>query len=408
MKRTICIVAILALCAPVLAQETLELRVVDEFDASVVDGSGGGTFNIEIQGRLNSDTSDGLALWGVNMTTSGSTYAGPVYDLCVELIDLAPDPGNDSDQFQKNKGLTNPDDGSGRTGFGGSCDGAGGLWQIGGGQNTIGNTGPTQYPFGPVVLDIANLTDWYVLAEGTVTIPALEVEDEDLVLTLDTGFANTIDKPATGPDVYDVSLANATIASALTFEGHAAGDPPYVVGDWYSWKPHLNIGPMSITFPATGTGDPGAGVETRLGSITELSLTFSEAMDTTTILASNIIVCGEANGDPGDPILTWAIGDTELTMTFTANQLGNGQTGTADRYKIALPATAESALGQLIDCSNGGCAIECLAQYGNVSNGGKTARVTNALDRNLISSNYQTPTTTASYDLIHAGGKSGG
>ena len=388
MKRMICIVAVLALCAPVLAQETLELRIVDEFDASSVDGSSGGTFNIEIQGRLNTTSSEGLALWGVNLDTNGSTYVG--YDLCAQLTDLAPLAYPDgSAYFEKNRGLTNPD------GFGGTCNGDGGLWQIGGGQNTIGNTGPTAYPFGPVVTGFCNGTSWTTLAEGSVTIPALS---DDLVLRLNTGFANTIDSPVTGPPVYDVSMANVSIVGDLTFTGGLPPVPPEIVGSWYSRKSHGALGDLDKEFDPSFTGDPhtvtaswemsvpvdGIGMETRKDSVTDLWCTFSEPMDTTSITTADVIVTSNNSAPINPTSLSWTNGDTELHMIFSAGQLPNGQllANLPDRYVACITSN-------LVDANDGlslvgDTDVEFICHFGNVWPflGGKYK--TNSIDRSKL------------------------
>ena len=58
----------------------------------------------------------------------------------------------------------------GYSGTPGECEGSPCLWQLGGGQNTIGNEGPPAYPVGEVVFDVAD-DAWTVLAEGTLTVP---------------------------------------------------------------------------------------------------------------------------------------------------------------------------------------------------------------------------------------------
>ena len=392
MKRMICIVAVLALCAPVLAQETLELRVVVPPDLTSVDAGAGGTFDVEIQGRLNTSTSEGLALWGVNITTSGSTHVG--FDLCTDMPTIfAPLAFPDgSAYFEKNRGLTNPD------GFGGTCDGAHGLWQIGGGQNTIGNTGPTAYPFGPIVTGFGNGTTYVTLAEGQVTIPALS---DNLVLTLDTGFANTIDLPAGAGPVYDVSLANVSIIGDLTFTP-PAGEPPYIVGQWKTWANHGQFpANLELYHPINQAGaptqNPYTGIEPRRTSISKLTCEFSEPI--VLPLASAITMDGCVNG-PYNPTSVALDGTgTILTMNWTGIPNGLNAT-TPDIYVVTINPAG------LIDVNDGleltgDNDIEIWGHFGNVwlLPIPVTRYKTNATDYNNCGNNYASPIIQTSVQL---------
>ncbi len=197
MKKLLSIVAVMALCAAPVMADTLELRITSDGTPDAVSGAAG-TFNIEIEGRLVSGDTDGLALFGVNMTSD-------VVNLCDTAKFLVEAPAALS-EFDRNEGLTNPPD-MAASGFSGTCDGADGLWQIGGGQNTIGNTGPTLYPVGTVETGVCN-SGWTVLAEGTIEVT------ETTTLTLDTGFANTLDVSG-GPSVYPVTAATVNIVGGL-------------------------------------------------------------------------------------------------------------------------------------------------------------------------------------------------
>ncbi len=194
LSKVLAAAAAFGLAVPVMA-DTLELRVVGDGDAASVDGSGG-PVNVFIQGRIQSATDDGLALWGANLSDAGVGGA----DVTSAVLDS---PGGDIDQFKKNLGLTNP------AGYGGTAIG-GDLIQIGGGQNTIGNAGPTLFPVGTVATDVANGAGWVNLASGTYDASG---EGSDVLLTLDTGFANTL-AADTGP-VFPVNAATVTIGGAL-------------------------------------------------------------------------------------------------------------------------------------------------------------------------------------------------
>lgn len=202
MSKVLAAAAAFGLAVPVMA-DTLELRVVGDSDASTVDGSGGAV-NVFIQGRIQGATDFGLALWGANLSDQGAGGA----DVTSAVLDS---PGGDIDQFKKNLGLTNP------AGYGGTAIG-GNLIQIGGGQNTIGNSGPTLFPVGTVATDVANGAAWVNLASGTYNASG---EGDDVVLTLDTGFANTL--AANSGPVFPVNAATVTIVSALTIEVGGGG-----------------------------------------------------------------------------------------------------------------------------------------------------------------------------------------
>ena len=204
MKKLLSIVAVMALCAAPVMADTLELRVVAD-ETSIPVGVET-TVGITIEGQLVTGDTDGLALFGVNLTASGDVAV----DLCDTAAFLVTAPAALS-EFDRNEGLTNPPD-MAASGFSGTCDGANGLWQIGGGQNTIGNTGPTLYPVGSVETGVCN-SGWTVLAEGTITLTL--GAGEEVTLTLDTGFANTLDTGTTGT-VYPVTAATVTITDAAT------------------------------------------------------------------------------------------------------------------------------------------------------------------------------------------------
>jgi hypothetical protein len=86
--------------------------------------------------------------------------------------------------------LTNPSSSPNLSGYSGTCDGAGDLLQLGGGQNTIGNTpGGAPYPIGAVVPGKGN-GGWTTIAAGDIFV-TLAV-GEDYFVSVDTVFANTI------------------------------------------------------------------------------------------------------------------------------------------------------------------------------------------------------------------------
>ena len=208
-KLSVALVAAL-FAGTAFGQSVLTLSVTDDGGmATATVSAEGEVVNVEIHGVLSGDASDGLALFGVNMTNTGSAamnLAGPNFVLAAPAGDVA--------NFDRNLGVTNPPGPvPGPTGFGGTDDGNNGLLQIGGGQNTIGNTGPALYPVGPVATGVA-IADT-VLAEGSFTVPVGATEGDEWILTLDTGFANVIDLGQAGP-VYNVTAANVVIGGELT------------------------------------------------------------------------------------------------------------------------------------------------------------------------------------------------
>jgi hypothetical protein len=213
--------------------DQFHIRVVGDSDAALVNAGESEVVNVFIQGMLDSDgmggasTSEGLALWGSNLSDAGTLSV----DLCNTsgfLVGATAGAAN----FDRNLGLTNPpgpnpSDMGVKTGYKGTCNGAGVLLQIGGGQNTIGNTDPPQYPVGSVTTGIAKDV-WFDLAEGTITTPGAGAFTDDIVLTLDSPFANVLDDTGTGmPPVFAVSAAEGThIDGALTIHPQTDTTPP--------------------------------------------------------------------------------------------------------------------------------------------------------------------------------------
>ena len=223
MKKVLGIAAIAAMFVASSAMAaTLELRVVTDGDSATATVTAGDMVNVFVQARLDGGgaaTSDGLALWGSNIKDLG---ADPV-DLCdtsAFLVTSTAAMGNfdrvDTLGNITNFGLTNPSASPNLSGYSGTCDSSGGLWQLGGGQNTIGNTpGGAPYPIGTVDTGIAN-GGWITVAEGMIATPGEQVDD--LVLTLDTAFANTINTGQAGVpySVTEVASGDIDVSGALT------------------------------------------------------------------------------------------------------------------------------------------------------------------------------------------------
>jgi hypothetical protein len=200
MKKTLGVAAIAALFAASAMAATVDVRVVTDGNANLAPG--GGIVNVFVQTQLSAG-SDGLALIGWNLTSSGS--GTPAADLCDTsgFLLLAPALMANFDRLAtgggsfSNFGLTNPSASPNLSGYSGTCDGTGGLLQLGGGQNTIGNTpGNAPYPIGTVDTGVGN-SGYVTIAEGFIDSAALT--DGSWTICADTVFANELDSPAAGP-----------------------------------------------------------------------------------------------------------------------------------------------------------------------------------------------------------------
>lgn len=211
MKKSLCVAAVAALfCASSVMAATLKVRIVEtgsQLTSTDIDENTPTTVDVQIQAALDgteaagSPTSDGLAIIGLNVKQAGDA----AIDLCdtSAFLVVAPaamqafDRKNTAGAGFTNDGLTNPSGSPNISGYSGTCDGAAGLLQIGGGQNTIGNTvGGAPYPVGAVVSGRGN-SGWQVIATGSIDVPAM-ADGESVTLTPDTVFANTLDNFAGG------------------------------------------------------------------------------------------------------------------------------------------------------------------------------------------------------------------
>jgi hypothetical protein len=290
-----------------MAQTTLTLRVVTDGDAASTSAGPSEAVNVFVKGILSGDANGGLALWSSNMTNTGSVSV----DLCdrtnVMLLDA---PAGNMQYFARNLGLTNPGPGGSTdvTGYSGTCDGAMGLWQIGGGLNTINNTGPTLYPIGtPIPLGVADAVE-VVLAEGTITTPA-SFNSGDIVLTLGSEFANVILAGEVGP-VYAVEEASTALNGALTITAGVVTPP--VVTDAWSFGYHAGSVNADLGLPLNVGG---SAVEPRQinaqASPLYLEVTFGENMAAgAQSVTTNPAIAGvTATGD----------GSATILVTFPAN-----------------------------------------------------------------------------------------
>lgn len=225
MKKVFSVMAIAGLlCATSAFAASLEVRVVGDGDAASINVGGPGPVNVFVQARLDgggAPTSAGLALIGWNMTGTGNGGAANP-DLCdtsgflltstlvMDQFDRLANPGPGFSNF----GLTNPSASPNLSGYSGTCSGTM-LLQLGGGQNTIGNTpGGAPYPIGSVDQGIGN-GGWVTIAEGIFDVPALGA-GENIVLAADTVFANTINTGQASAPYAVTEVTNITVTGDLT------------------------------------------------------------------------------------------------------------------------------------------------------------------------------------------------
>jgi hypothetical protein len=254
MKKLLVLGAVFGLCVvPSLAQTTLQVRVVTTGDAATTAVDPGDVVPVMIQAQLGGTPTDGLALVGLNLEDESDQV-----DLCNQTLFLVTAPTSPVDikaHFDRNGGLTNPPGGP-VSGFSGTCDGALGLWQLGGGQNTIGNTGtPVNYPSGTVLEGVAN-GGWVTIASGTLLTPA--AGNGTIVVAADTVFANTLDAGQTGP-VYDVSeVASGNISAGGTLTITVGVTQPDCAAADVNCDGSVNTGDLlSVRAPGTwGTSGP--------------------------------------------------------------------------------------------------------------------------------------------------------
>jgi len=301
MKKLLCVAAIAAMCVvPAMAQTTLNLRIAADKAQAGPDEA----VHIQILGELTGDPSEGLALWSTNLTNQGSATA----DLCdrtnVLLLDA---PAGDMQSFARNLGLTNPGPGGSTdaTGYSGTCDGAMGLWQIGGGLNTIHNTGPTLYPIAASIpTGVADGAE-VVLAEGDLTTPS-DFTTGNIILTLDSPFANVITADETGP-VYAVEEAQVVLTTASVQID--SGPPPVanvVSAASYGYHAGAVAADLGIPVAVAGTTVEGRQIDAQ-GTRLYLVVTMDKNMSS-----------GSVTLDPAVAATATADGSADLVITFDA------------------------------------------------------------------------------------------
>ncbi|MBN1513127.1 MAG: hypothetical protein JXB13_14020 [Phycisphaerae bacterium] len=175
-----------------------------------------------------------------------------------------------------------------------------------------------------------------------------------------------------------------------------------IVGDWCSWKYHgAALGKLDVKFPqAPLTRAP---IETREGSVTELTFTFSHAADPATFSPASVIVC--PLGTPPPTTATLSPDGITATLTWPLGAIQNGESGGSvhNHYTVCICSTVKDTLNPPNSLS-GDRDVDFAASFGNVRTDGVIAnwQNVNANDRSALVANYtNTPTAAqaAIYDI---------
>lgn len=303
MRKLSCLAAVAALSVATVAKaDTVELRIVTDANASSANVANDAVVNVFIQGRVVGGTTDGLALWGANVSPSGSL----AFDLTDTSAFLLEAPGSMAN-FDRNLGLTNPPgpvpaDLGVKTGYKGTASGVE-LLQVGGGQNTIGNTDPPAFPVGAVVDQVGN-AGFEDFAVGTLTAPS--AGSGSIVIGCNTAFANLLSDFAGGSPFAVEAATSVDCVGDLTINVAAGvADPPLIqaVG---SDAVHSGAGTFSNPVALTGFNSEGRARTAAAGDVS-LTVQFDKAIATGLATVS---------GGPGGEIVT-SNDSTTVTISFT-------------------------------------------------------------------------------------------
>jgi hypothetical protein len=201
------------LTAPALAGTGMTLSIVRTDCVTFNDVAGDWAYPVTLQfdiyGQLTGDASDGLAAVGFDVS---ATLAGAAYDITAagpnSPATITPPGEGNMNSFVKNQGITNP------AGYGGTAVG-GKLVQVGGAQDTIGNSVGMVAPFptGPVVLNVGNGSP-AKLAHVSITLDSEPAPGQKYTFTVDNVFGNVINPGQAGP-VYSVSALDPVSSVSL-------------------------------------------------------------------------------------------------------------------------------------------------------------------------------------------------
>lgn len=174
------------------------------------------TLKFDIKGQLTGDASDGLAAVGFDLS---ATFEAAAYDITSAGPNpaAAVTPGASMGSFVRNQGITNP------AGYGGTAIG-GNLVQIGGAQDTIGNSVGMVAPFptGPVVTGLGNGSE-VTLAQVTITLNNSPAPGQKYTFTVSNVFGNVINVGQAGP-VFAVSALDPVTSVSLDVFPLCPGD----------------------------------------------------------------------------------------------------------------------------------------------------------------------------------------
>jgi hypothetical protein len=383
MRKTLWVAALAVLVGTVTASAaTLDLAIEADSNGNWVDTITvvpDATVDVQITGDLSTTANSGLALFGVNLVSGGAV---PM-DLSAQLALTTPT--GDMASFNRNLGLTNPGV-SPNYGYGGTASGND-LLQVGGGQNTINNT-TAPYPVGtPLALYVGHTGNTQVLAEFTLTAPH---DEGTYTITLDGAFANTLDTTNQPTSVTPIAGGDLTTGALTVVVTSGDTTPPYIVGDWQSFKPAVGAAPelyIPIAQVGSPTNVPFKGVETRRGLITDLRITFSEAIQLPAL--TDVTMTRWAGGSTNPTGVSLDVTGTILTTTWTA--VGDAaMVGAADIYTVCLQNIVDLAGNPLTGDND----IEVWQQFGNVqlAPAGATRRSTGNADISLMNANFVDPT----------------
>jgi hypothetical protein len=266
-----------------------------------------GLAEFEIQGIVTGADSQGLALFGVDVTVTAT--GGYTVDHDLDMTVSAP-AGDIANYFVGTAGLNNP------AGFGGTPTAAvDSLMQVGGAENTIHNVAPPAAPSAwPIATGVAQ-DALITLASGTIQMNSAP-DGTVVTVAISDGFANVLDTYNAGQDFWEVAQATVSYnpASAdFTVTGVGA-----VINSVGSCRDHagteycLDIG--------SGGRAAGDNIEPRTPGTLQLKVTASAAVDPGSTAAS--VSCWDLSGpvtytpDAGYPLVT-ADGTAVVTVDFS-------------------------------------------------------------------------------------------
>jgi hypothetical protein len=205
----------LALVASTAMAADLNISVEALGGGNAIEVEPGALVEYQIVGELSDMDHQGLALFSLDLEFDGGALPQADAPTAAPMTN-----------FDRNLGITNP------AGYGGT-DVGGILRQIGGGQNTINNPGPPDYPEFPVaetiILNVATQGSPEVLATGSFTAPMTEGTYN---LMASDVVANVVKTGETGDPFWAVEAAtpgmitNLVITVALSEEIQIVGSTP--------------------------------------------------------------------------------------------------------------------------------------------------------------------------------------